>query len=127
MKKIIVSLASVMGLCMAAGCIAPVDSQDDAETRVGEAEQALSANLPCTVSYVSFTPWVKITNNTNHYITAGYGYYTVTHSAPPTTWTQSISNVNLEPGQFIRYNAGADPDSLDANTCVSHLAYVNDP
>lgn len=125
MKKIVLSIATVMSLCLTAGCTAPVDSQDDVETDLGEAQQALSANLPCTVYYVSGALRVKLYNNTGRIITYGHGYYIVSHSNNVPQYQGTFTDVHQLDGAYFSFSAAADPNPSTATTCTSHITYVD--
>ncbi|APR87060.1 hypothetical protein A7982_12409 [Minicystis rosea] len=124
----VLSMITVMGLCMTTGCATPIDLPDEAEPQVGEAQEALVATLPCIISSVSPTPFVKLTNNTPYYIWQyGTGIYTVSHAGTSTTYVGAYTNLYLEPGDHVYFNISADPNALNATTCTSHMNFVNDP
>ena len=126
MNRIMLSLVTITGALAAAGCTAPVGSQDDGDTEVGEAQQAIHTTLGCSMTflYLGTAYRVVVQNNTGWPIEGATVHYTVSHYNTTTKY-YGIGNPGftllLADGATKTYNPSAlDPDVLQASTCTAY-------
>lgn len=123
MIKKLLALVAVMGLSATTGCMAPVESEEidgEATEEVGEAKEALTVNLACTIIYSTppvFETTARITNNSAYNVPADAEIqFTIVHGSGP--------NFNSSTdGPLARFASMDVPlthaDALDAISCTA--------